>query len=464
MNKQNLVGVLTVTTLTALLMAGCGSTEGNQERDNSHQRVEIDELAGEVTDDGQADVTNQEAIEAAQVDGQEDITSIEGDASYAEYDMTVTYVVPHYFMLHDGDIYFHGPDAEGGLDAVALGGRFMSQVTANTVLYRFYTNFEEVVPQVFDYSGGHMYMCGDYICYQSGEYESSASDGPINIRMENIEGEDEFDDIDTTSLYILGGGEDSLVAYTYVGAGDMPGDYAYYFKGGRYRGNFHMEDMVSFVGVLDDQILYVGLSDDECHLFQIDTEGDATIDLGALPSINDGASNYGSSRAFAYSDNGKVYFSYAFYEGSGGFYAGGYYVTASLYEADSVTYSEAAGTSEEREDIPGFIVCDGQMVMADGTPGTADVIDDTIGYYGEDGVWTPVADGYGFEYLDDEWETLREVEVCEYVDGYIYAVINELEHVPEDDIGWRYAYRRTSSKVVAINVASGSEINLVEVY
>jgi len=102
-------------------------------------------------------------------------------------------------------------------------------------------------------------------------------------------------------------------------------------------------------------------------------------------------------------------------------------------------------------------------VLCDGYPLTAVVIGDELGYYNEEGIFVPVASGFARTEDEENGEPLCEVEVAELVGDSILVIVNQAVHVPEEDVGWRYAYRRQSVAVKRIEISTGEITELVSV-
>ena len=157
--------------------------------------------------------------------------------------------------------------------------------------------------------------------------------------------------------------------------------------------------------------------------------------------------------------DGTLYMIYANYEGNIGAYNGNsYLVTLELNTPESLKAEklETEYTVERDYYPPTFIVEDGKAVLTEGEPYTAGVIGDDLGYYNEKGEFVPVISGYGY-YRDDETEAIRVVDVAEYVDGAIYAIVNDAVHVPENDISIGEAYKRTNVQIIRVDIEKGED-------
>lgn len=57
---------------------------------------------------------------------------------------------------------------------------------------------------------------------------------------------------------------------------------------------------------------------------------------------------------------------------------------------------------------------------------------------------------------------IKRYETIELFGNYIYAICDISEHVPEDDIGWRYAYRRLKTEVFRVDIRTGTKTILLD--
>lgn len=197
-------------------------------------------------------------------------------------------------------------------------------------------------------------------------------------------------------------------------------------------------------------------------------EGDPDlIRLGTFPD-----SEYGSAAEFVQflADGDRIYVSVEYREGTGHFYAGSHYVSAIPGKEDSMELmdEEAAKIDahiqkvreeadyekdfvQDPETLKMYIGSDGKPAFAGHLAGDLELnnredVRDLILYdspedvIASDGItvfegWLPV-----FDYSKEEGISCNE-QVMEYVGDKVFAVYTESVRDPEEDIGWRYAYR-----------------------
>lgn len=183
---------------------------------------------------------------------------------------------------------------------------------------------------------------------------------------------------------------------------------------------------------------------------------------GVLPKIpNASAYSNPALPKQLYTEDGYVYMQLCAYEGTGNFYVGSSFVRAKCDEAGSLEKifpfpkNDSKTASKYASDTaPVVAVIGGKLVYVDGVPGTAAVNDGNVGIYDKDGVFVKIAEGYGDSESPDG-ESRTHTELCENVGSYIYLVRNVEQRSPEDDIGWRMAYKRLKTYICRIDKKTG---------
>ena len=108
-----------------------------------------------------------------------------------------------------------------------------------------------------------------------------------------------------------------------------------------------------------------------------------------------------------------------------------------------------------------FAVVDGLMGASDGEPNTCKVNENgDLGYFDDNGNWNMVTSGWGTEFLNDDGD-YKGVELAELVGDSIYLIYNDNARVPDDDIGWRYAYCRNYTDIYKVSVKTGKSVQLL---
>ena len=219
------------------------------------------------------------------------------------------------------------------------------------------------------------------------------------------------------------------------------------------------ENYAEFYGIYADALYYRG-EDEGSSLYMLDIPSGKIVNLGKLPDGPEGS--YGGELCQFAADEDGVYLSYGFYEGTGHFYASGFYVQAKPGVSDSISFEESPASLQEEPTAPRpFAVADGKMIPADGIPGSAalDYQSGELSLFDESGKKEASLEGYAS--VDDETGEKRVcVELVQAVAGKIYAVINLEHHVPQEDIGWRWAYEREESYAVLIDPVTGEETQI----
>lgn len=373
------------------------------------------------------------------------------------------------FIEYDGKVYFKVPE-EADLERTALWDQFVLMTgEGKTKLMRVDSDGTE--PEFLRYSSswGKMALGGDFIAFSDYDYPN---DIPVQM-MALFSPKEKLSytgdmvsllDGDVNGYYICGHdylSEDS----TYL----EKGHHIYVYQDGEYRNCFPAGDSFIYVGIQDNHLLYRAYNEENEpasgeKLMQMNLDNGELLTLGELPAFE---SSGAETDQVVFSD-GKVYLAYSNYEGTGHFYNGSFLVSAELDKENSLSYEE--GKAEENADggeplrAAAFYVKDGEVTYCDGIPGTAKVIEDTIGYYDEAGSFVPVAGGYGWSVLKEETadseEIIEETEYADLVGDSIYAIRNISERAPEDDIGWRYAYRRLKVEILKIDTKTGGAVVL----
>lgn len=382
-----------------------------------------------------------------------------------------------YFVQYDGKVYFHVPTEES-MERTAIFDNFVDFNNGNTYLYSYDIKTNETVKEIEDHAWGPISVSGGKLMYAGStaddpdSMESDTwiyySDGPMTSY--NLE-EPEFCGGDEKGIY-------AVLLADYESYDGMTGKCYRVYRYGEAINDLYLGDDTEFLTIAGKSIIY--LVDGEAkengaiskHLMQADIDTGNITDLGELPEIEEGFGVCGQLEV----KEDTLYLVYSVHDGSGDFFKDAYIITADLYCDYSLDYADyssfedismaseyssentSENASEDKKD-PSFIVEEEGPVITDGEPYTAGVIRNKIGYFGEAGEFIPVAEGYATVY-DEEAEELSEVEACEYINGSIYLIKNLSKYAPEDDIGWRMAYRRSKVEVIKIDCESGEETAL----
>lgn len=423
-------------------LVGCGTKLA---KDEESPKPSVDEVA----DDEQIDDDSLDALATSDID--DSITST-----------GLRYYTNHFFTKGPGGyIYFHAPDPEGGMDKAVIGASYISipSGAANT-LYRYKTG-SDVECVWSDNAYGTIGYDGKDLYYQS--YVEYDDDNYYDAIVVIDNGDADASEVSRDGKFVITTDEMSnqvLVCDKLVYDGSETLMDMTVYNEGKSAGHYSLEGYSDCLGLINNQLYYTSYRDEGYYIEQLSLKDGLVTELGLLPVPEDCYSGpYGECQQFAIDDD-NIYLGYNFYEGSGHYYYGGFFVTAKIGQADSISFVDN-GVYDNMP--PAFAVVDGKMQPVDGVPGRAGVEGDYIGYYDQDGNWNPVKDGYETRRIGADEEGLACVEYCEYIDGKIYLVYNESVHEPDSDIGWREAFRRTYVKVAEIDCASGSEHIILEI-
>ncbi len=364
-----------------------------------------------------------------------------------------------YFVEYDGNVYFHAPTDES-MNEVAVFGEFCSKPGSEQRLFRSEVETGETALLLEEFSYGEMYLSGGYLLRNI--YQIYGSDYYEHVSAYNVDGDDEYDPLDDDDIRIIGTDPQGKYAIGVKNIYGSEGGYPAAVRiipicGGEAGESIEFANSFDFIGIDENRLFGIetvhadGAS--RYKLRQINLENGNVIDLGELPGSEFGRRVCDQ----AVMKDGTLYFLFGEYEGTGNYFYGSMMVTASYDTADSVS---AYDVSEGVEDImwrsPAFYVEDGVIVYCDGVPGTAGIEEGWIGFYNNEGKFVKVASGYSRTAFGDD-DVVNEVELAELVGSDIYVVYNVSEHVPDEDIGWRYAYRRKSIEIFKLNIVTGEK-------
>lgn len=362
----------------------------------------------------------------------------------------------HFVQIGDR-IYFRIPSAES-MNTGAVFASFLDSVPGSSLMaYDLTTG--ELTEITSDNGYGKLYVTNETMLVTSSMDDETKTYTILegiklkNLSVNEYEG-DGYLGIDSTGTYVV------VSNYDY---NERHNRYTI-LKNGVKHADISSPDLYNYVGFCDGTLLYITLAaDGSCRLCSYNLESGETIVLGDIP-IPEYESFPGVPEQLVVQGS-SFYLSVANYEGTGHFYAGSVLLTGDVHTPDSLVENHLEETGEEFPNhAPRFTVNLGTVTQAAGIPGTAEVNNDSgeIGYYDENGSWNTVLRGYASQYSGD-YETGTDVELAEYVNGRLFVVRNDLLHTPEEDIGWRTAYRRTHTTIEMINTLDGRVTILAEI-
>lgn len=363
----------------------------------------------------------------------------------------------NHFVQIGNRVYFRIPSAEA-MNKGAVFASFLDSVPGSTLVsYDLTTG--ETNPVTADNGCGKLYVSnGILMVTNSMDDETKTYTMLEGIKLKTFYVYDydgqSYLGVDPTGTYVVISDFDYLESHTRYTI----------LKDGVHHAEISCPELYDYVGFCDGTLLYITREGDELFLLKsYNLETGEEISLGEVPVSE--YESYPGTPEQLWVEGSQFYLSLANYEGTGHFYAGANLLVGDAHTPDSVEEKYLEASDEEFPNhAPRFTVNLDSINKAEGIPGTADVNNDTgeIGYYDENGSWVPVLRGFSSQYSGD-YETGTDVEVVEFVGDKLFVVQNDLLHTPEEDIGWRTAYRRTHTVIEMIDIKSGAVTVLAEI-
>lgn len=362
-----------------------------------------------------------------------------------------------YFVKYGDKVYYRRPGADA-MKETAIFGNFLSQSLGSSKICSYDTKTGTVAVENGSLGYGPMAVCGESLYLSEMDYPNDM-EVPCLCSLCLTE----YDYVIEGAEKLSGTGKDGrwVVGPAITQPDDVPFYYLYYTDG-NVTEYIESENYLSYIGAAEDYLVYEERRSDGYILWRCNMATGELLRLGTIPTFEEwDIPRPGEADGFAYED-GKIAIVYSAYEGTGNFLAGSQLVTADLNKKDSLEYSMADYTSDyyydEMSRGPGVAFINGKAELTDGMPLDVEVDGRTgdLILFDEEGKASVVASGYNFFESEEEGTTVM-IEDAEFVDGKIYAVRNEMWHVPEEDIGWRYAYERKFTYILEIDPATGEE-------
>lgn len=437
-----------VVMLLCVAMSGCGA--------NRTVETSTNEITEQVADE-QEEVTVTEEIDNAQATVEEEIKEVEElteETESSEESITV-YNNGGHFVGYENKIYYISPDAEA-MYATQLFAEYLDTYCGPGFLMAY--NCESDSLEVLEDGNfyGKLWLSNDKLFVSLYDEESEAKN---KIGIYDIIGDEVTE---AKGQYLLGG--DKKGEFVVTGEYTQNGYYLYVYKEGEQRLILEESGYSSFVGIEDGYLVYAYHDEDYNRGLKCVDINDAcrTYDLGMVPERE--LEDYGSVPEFEQYviQDGKLFLSVCWYEGTGHFLAEQTIVGAELTKENSIEKLILPEVEKEYEDETlAYAVRDGKAEYVDGIPMTAYITysDGDYGYYDENGHKVACGDGFGVQYDEDDDISFMN-ECIEYVNGRICMVNNHLVRNPSEDIGWRYAYIRkyTSIFIEEAGVSDGCNV------
>lgn len=359
-----------------------------------------------------------------------------------------------YFVQYGDKVYFRMP-TEDAMNESELFGSFTEIGTAATYLCAYDLKNGELEKLAVSNAIGKMAVLDDCLIIREFDAESSA------FMASKISINDVSEIFSTEMNDVRGNKSGTYVCATqYDYENSVVNLYVWGVGGKEYL--LQEEEYMGFLGISEDSVYYqVGSYMEPGKLIQWNFLTGERFVLGEMPFDEEGY-GYGEIKQFEYDDT-NAYFGYGMYEGTGHFYNCGYYIKVQAGAEDSIEILEL-GCPGDESDMPAFKVENGEMISVDGMPKTAACLNNGwLGYYDSEGEFVNIAEGYGYKSDEDGYQC-EDTEIAELVDGRIWGIRNEMIHDEENDIGWRWAYRRTHTTVFFVDISTGEETVVCEIW
>lgn len=446
--------------------------ESKEETEATDTETEVTEPTAEETE-----VTDTEAVETseeteASKETEETAEPVETEPAEIPNDEVAINEITNnssYFVQIGDKIYFHMPE-ESSLSNTAMWADYSTFDCGRTVLMEYTPSTGEVKKVTDDYVSGEIYVQGGTL-YTRAYDDSDASKeyATAYISGYSLDGSESAIGTPNSFDYILGAGPEGefIAVYNYEYIDNELSNKILIYKGGELVNTVVADGYNSRIKLDSDNFYYIAKvenpADDDDTTFelrQLNLTTGEVIRLGVLPNFE--YSMWAGEIDECLIESGKIYFSYSFYDGTGHFFQEGRFITAEIGVADSMTINDMPEFLYYEEPIAApFAVQNGEMVAADGVPGTCNINSDgVLGYFDENGVWNPVADGWGVPSYEADYQG---VELAEKIGDSIYLIYNSNIRAPEEDIGWRYAYSREYTSVYRMSIETGESELLVKI-
>lgn len=430
---------------------GTAAAEG--EGDNKEDAADL----GESSEESESEETAKEASDGEAAESEEEAKkdSVEGIANNNSY-----------FVGVDGKIYFRA-HSEKALGKSVLWDNFLSSASGESFLYSYNIKTgrtEELC--CFENAVGELFVFENNIICRSRDKKGNECLSAYSLEKGEL-----LDEMDLGIEHFAGVSNNGRFMITYDWVYDNEPAYLHVYSNMNHViGDFETETFSGIIGMKDDILFYEyyerANSEDPFEegyygIMQLNVRTGESVDLGTFPEVPYGS---GELDQVLITDD-KLYVGYGIYDGTGHFYQEGYLVSATIGEKNSAS-SEAFELLEGDnipEKCPSFYVDDsGECVVCEGVPNTSGLVDEKIGYFDGAGKFVETADGYGW-IMDEEDESVVSIEQSTMLYGKIFAIRDYLNRYPSEDIGWRYAYKRSGFDVVVLDPDTKKEENIMSV-
>ena len=418
MRKRNLAVALAVTMIGATA-SGCGvnmpggdgeketpSVEATADTDNSETKEEVTEENTE----------NQEETGTENLSGNESQEiSINGD-----------------YFVKVGDKVYYREYPQNALESSALYGDFLMHPTGKESSVMCYDTTTKTSTTLFkDKGNGKIaYMDGRlYMTDKNGRFYSCDMDGSdvkeLYPESHDVEAVDKKTKSVITSYY-----DENYSRMIFIWQDGEAVDTI-------------SDDDISFAFAYDGFVFYTKGELGKAELVGYDIEDQITYNYGKLQRGQNGL--FGEPCM----EDGKIYFSWGWTDGSAGEIQEIIIYSLTPDQDEKMKKEKKFSFDDNHGVLPAVSVENGKVSFQDYEDGHADINENGDLQMYSGGSYKTVKSKFT---KNTDWECLvDEIEEQVTVDGTTYMIINTMKHDEKNDIGWRYAYKRIGTKIMALD-------------
>lgn len=442
--------------LMLCVIVGCGKPEANSQEE-TRAVEEMTNTEEDITEEVTVDVSNEqeEVSTDTELEGEEVTETFEDIAIMDNAQNNGG----HFVSMYDDMIYYITPDDMAMYES-RLFAEFIDTYCGPTFLmaYNCQTDGVEVITDGHFF--GKLFVAENNLFVNT--YDEDAKDDRYKVAV--------VDPKERTWDYVKGDtvlGGDSKGNFV-VTRGDYEQNKTslYVYKDRSNEKQISIERYIDFIGVEDGYLVVACYVDEELEKKEIRcydiNDSFKEYKLGLVPDRELESYEKWPEYEQFYVEDGKMYLSVCWYEGTGHFFAEQAVVSAELTKENSIVKLELPESVYAEEYGPKFwSVFEGDLEVVPGITGTAYCTyeDGEYGYYDAEGFPVTRGTGFGVQY-DEDGEVSFLNECTEYVNGRICMVNNYLVRNPGEDIGWRYAYIRKYTSIFIEEMFGGDGRNV----
>lgn len=444
---------------------GSAVDEGSSSVDGASED-EISEKTQDEKDEDSSSENDEEKKDENSTESEDEKAETENENS--EADMSGVANNNAYFIGVDGKVYFRAHN-EKSLSKSVLWDNFLSSPCGESSLYSYdvktgkleeLCTFENAVGELFYFENNIISRSRD----KKGEETLSAYSLDKGELLDNMDlGAEHFAGVSDNGRY--------MITYDWLYNGE-PAYLHVYSNMNHVIGDYETETFSGIIGMKDDILFYEyyerkneedAFEEGYYGIMQLNVRTGETVDLGTFPEVSYGSGEF--DQVLITDD--KLYVCYGIYDGTGHFYQNGYLVSAVIGQknsAESRPFDDASETNNYFDKSPVVGVDEsGECIIIGGIPFTTALKDKNIGFFDEKGEYLEIAKEYGWIENNDEDESVVSTEQSEYLYGKLFVIRDYLDRNSSEDIGWRYAYKRSGFEVISIDTDTKKEDVLLTV-